>query len=158
MPLHWTIDSRLQLVTAVAEGDVSKGDVEAYLAVVNGSPNIPEWRKLFDARFGRLDFSAEDVNYLGAIIRAADIVRTVGPLAFVTPESETPQLGRLLGFFAAARRPMRIFRDIARAQKWLLSTTCEASLGLHVHDHQGTLGPRATSRAKSPSVRQAQRL
>jgi hypothetical protein len=96
MPLYWTIDSRLQLVTAVADGDVSKGDVEAYLAIVNGSPNIPEWHKLFDARFGRLDFSAEDVNYLGAIIRAADIARTAGPLAFVTPESETPELGRLL--------------------------------------------------------------
>ena len=59
MPLYWTIDSRLQLLIEVADGDVSKADVEAYLAIVNGSPNIPEWRKLFDARFGRLDFSAE---------------------------------------------------------------------------------------------------
>lgn len=124
MPLHWTIESRLQLVTAVAEGDVSKSDLEAYLTIVNSGPNIPEWRKLFDARLGRIVLNSQDVNELGAIIRAADVVRTVGPLAFIKPESETPELGRLLGFFAAARRPMRIFRDIERARSWLLDIAC----------------------------------
>ena len=124
MTIHWTIESRFQLVTAVAEGDVDKGDVEAYLAMVNGSPNIPQWRKLLDARSGRLTLAPRDVNDLGAIIRAADAVRTVGPLAFVTPGSETPELLRLLGFFAAAKRPMRIFRNTDHARKWLLSIAC----------------------------------
>ncbi len=124
MPLHWTIESRLQLVLAVAEGDVSKGDIEAYLTMVNGSPSIPEWRKLFDARLGRLALNPQEVNHLGAIIRAADAAQTVGPLAFVMPKSETPELSRLLGFFAAAKRPMRIFREVAQARRWLLRLAC----------------------------------
>lgn len=45
MPLHWTVESRLKLVTSVAEGDVFYRDIEAYLAMVSGG-NLSDWRKL----------------------------------------------------------------------------------------------------------------
>ena len=128
MPLHWTVESRLKLVTVVAEGDVSKSDVEAYLSMVGGA-NIVEWRKLFDARAGRPVLTLHDVHELGARIRAADAVRIVGPLAFVMPENDTPELMRLLGFLAAAKRPMRLFRDIGPARKWLMKA--DAAAGGH---------------------------
>jgi hypothetical protein len=36
MPLHWTMESKIQLVTVVAEGDVTRSDVEAYIAMSSG--------------------------------------------------------------------------------------------------------------------------
>ena len=118
MPLHWTVDSRLKLVTVVAEGDVGKADVEAYLAMVAGA-NLAPWRKLLDARNACPILTLQDVNDLGVRIRAAASAGQVGPLAFVVPETETLELLRLLGFLAAARRPMRVFRTIGPARKWI---------------------------------------
>ena len=119
MALHWTVQSHLRLVTVTAEGDVTRSDVEAYFNMSNGA-NIVEWRKLFDARNGRAVFTGQDVNALGVRIREAATVREVGALAFVMPEIETPELMRFLGFLAAAKRPMRLFRDIDPARRWIL--------------------------------------
>lgn len=119
MPLHWTLESKIQLVTVVAEGDVTRSDVDAYLALVDGA-NIAGWRKLFDARTARPVFTFQDVNELGVRFRAADAVRVVGPLAFVMPEIQSPELMRLLGFLAAAKRPMRLFHEIAPARRWIM--------------------------------------
>lgn len=118
MPLHWTVQSRLELITVVADGDVGRSDVEAYLAMVDRM-NIAGWRKLFDARTARPVFTFQDVNEIGARFREADAVRVVGPLAFVMPETSSPELMRLLGFLAAAKRPMRLFNELAPAQKWI---------------------------------------
>lgn len=125
MPLHWSVESRFHLVTVIAEGDVTYGDVESYLAMVNRA-DIVHWRKLFDARAGRPVFSLQNVNDLGVRIRTADAVRVVGPLAFVMPEIETPELGRLLGFLAAAKRPMRLFHQLAPARKWIMTVALPA--------------------------------
>ena len=119
MPLHWTVESRPQLVSVVAEGDVVLSDVEAYLEMVSAA-NLSDWRKLIDARTARPAFTVPDVNILGVRVRAADAVRPIGPLAFVTPEAVTPELSRLLGFLAAAKRPMRIFHQLAPARRWIM--------------------------------------
>jgi hypothetical protein len=121
MPLHWTIQSEFKLATVVAEGDVVRSDIEAYLSMVVAA-DISAWRKLIDARTARLALSDVDVNTLGVRVRAADAVRSIGPLAFVTPEVETAELRRLLGFLAAAKRQMRIFQEFEPARKWILKT------------------------------------
>lgn len=121
MPLHWTVQSSTKLVTIVAEGDVTKADIEAYLAMVRGA-GVVEWRKLFDARKGRDAFTAEEVESIGVRIRDAAATATVGPIAFVMPEVETPSLRRFLGFLAAARRPMKLFREIEPARRWIMKT------------------------------------
>jgi hypothetical protein len=118
MPLHWIVESRPKLVTIVAEGEVCKADVDAYLAMIDGA-NLSEWRKLMDARKARPILNLQDVNELGVRIRAAAVTRQVGPLAFVVPAIDTPELLRLLGFLAAAKRPMRVFRTIGPARKWI---------------------------------------
>lgn len=120
MPLHWTVESLFKMITVVADGDVGRGDLQTYFEMVSGA-NIVGWRKLFDARAARLVFTSQDVNELGVWLRAADAVQMVGALAFVMPEIETPELMRLLGFLAAAKRPMRIFHQRAPAQKWIMS-------------------------------------
>lgn len=121
MPLHWTVHSSSKLVTVVADGDVTKADIEAYLAMVMGA-GVVEWRKLFDARKGRGAFTDEEVEGIGVRIREAANRQAVGPIAFVMPERETPALRRFLGFLAAARRPMRLFREIEPARRWIMKT------------------------------------
>lgn len=118
MPLHWILESRSQLMTVVAEGAVDKADFEAYLAMIDGA-NLWEWRKLFDARKGRLVLTLQDVNDLGVRIRAAAVARQVGALAFIMPEMQNPELLRLLGFLAAAKRPMKVFQTIGPARNWI---------------------------------------
>lgn len=51
MPIHWTIDSKQQLVVVTAEGDVTRADAEEYLDVVEGGGALA-YRKLYDARAG----------------------------------------------------------------------------------------------------------
>lgn len=120
MPLHWTVESRLKLITVVADGDVSRSDVDAYLAMSKGA-DVIGWRKLIDARASRSFLTRQDVNEVGVHIRSVDSARDVGPLAFVMPKAESPELARLLGFLAAAKRPMRVFNELAPARKWILT-------------------------------------
>lgn len=120
MPLHWTVQSQLKLVTAVADGEVSSADFDNFFKMIKGT-NVGSWRQLYDARAARPALTFEDVHTLGVRIRAADAAQTVGPLAFVMPDPGWPQLGRLLGFLAAAKRPMRLFQDIQPARKWLMT-------------------------------------
>ena len=42
-----------------------------------------------------------------------------GPLAIAVPDDKYMLLSRVLGILAAARRPMRVFKDADRARKWL---------------------------------------
>ena len=50
----------------------------------------------------------------------------VGPVAFVRPTEITPELSRLLGFLAAAKRPMRSFQKLEPARKWILAVKLSA--------------------------------
>jgi hypothetical protein len=43
----------------------------------------------------------------------------MGPLAIVVTTEHTHGLARLFGALAAADRPIKIFRDIRAAQRWL---------------------------------------
>lgn len=122
MPLHWTAQSNPPLVTIVAEGDVTKADVEEVLAFLVRA-DLVRWRKLFDARNGQGILTPEDVEAIGVRIREATRTQDVGPLAFVMPTgAEKPELRRMLGLVAAAQRPMRLFRRIAPARRWILRT------------------------------------
>lgn len=130
MALHWIVESRLELVTAVAEGDVDRRDLEAYLAMAKGA-NLLAWRKLIDLRASRITLTSQDVNELGVRFRAAAGRLPVGPLAFAMPEAPTPELVRLLGFLAAAKRPMRLFNDIGPARRWIATTNVVRQPNLH---------------------------
>ncbi len=120
MPLHWTIDSKERLVTVVAEGTVTRADVEAYLDALVGTGAIT-YRKLFDS--GRADgtMSADDMMALGVMFRNFHASGPVGPLAIVVPDSNVDAISRVLGILAAADRPMRVFREVAAARRWIES-------------------------------------
>jgi len=121
MPLHWIVDSKERLVTATAEGDVTRAEVESYLAAMSGAGAIP-YRKLFDGSRGETRMTSQDMLALGAQIRALHGAGgTPGPLAMVIPSGKAELVSRVLGILATADRPMRIFAEPEPARRWIES-------------------------------------
>jgi hypothetical protein len=128
MSLHWTIDSRLQSFVATCDGNVDLAEVNAMLDAVVGANGLG-YRKLFDSTNGSTQMSAIEMLGIGVRMRALqDGDREHGPLAIVVPDDKYAMLARLLGILAAARRPMRVFKDTEKARKWLDSPEIRASL------------------------------
>ena len=93
LPLHWTINSQLELFEVVAEGDVDLAEANRMLDALVGS-NALGYRKLFDGSLGDTQLSALDILSIGVRIRALHAGSTLGPLAVVVPVSSPPAGGR----------------------------------------------------------------
>ena len=120
MPLTWTIDPVERLVTAVANGDVTRDEVDAYLTALGEADAYP-YRKLFDGSRGDTRMGPDDLLSLGVRMRALHGTGPMGALAVVVPERHAELLARVLGMLATAERPMRVFADVALARKWIAS-------------------------------------
>jgi hypothetical protein len=118
MPLYWVIDSRTELVSAVAEGDVSLSDAMAFLRTVSGA-KVTGYRKLFDGRSGTSSMSAQDLLAICVEIRSHHDRGKVGALAVIANPEQTEPFARVLGALALADRPMRLFDNPTRARNWL---------------------------------------
>ncbi len=118
MPIHWIIDSRAELVSAVAEGDVSLGDAMAFLRTLSGA-KVTGYRKLFDGRAGTSSMSAQELLMITAEIRSHHGLGKVGALAVVANPEQTEPFARVQGALALADRPMRLFDNPVRARNWL---------------------------------------
>ena len=84
MPLHWIIDSRIELVSVVAEGDVPLDDAMAFLRTLTGA-KVTGYRKLFDGRNGTSSMSAQELLVICAEIRSHHSLGKVGALAIIAP-------------------------------------------------------------------------
>lgn len=118
MPISWTIDHDKRMLTAICEGDVTLRDIEGYLdaVVVAGTMS---YRKLFDGARGDSAMTDEEMMALGARIRAYHGSGKMGPIAIVVVTEHTHGLARLFGALTAADRPIKIFRDVRAARRWL---------------------------------------
>jgi hypothetical protein len=119
MPLHWTIDSRGELVTVVADGDITRADADAYLDAMEGAGAIG-YRKLFDGMAGHIAMDTEDLLAVGVRVRSFHR-GPVGALALVLPEDRLEPVARILGILASADRPLRLFKNLPSAQRWIES-------------------------------------
>jgi len=121
MPLHWEVDLQQRLVTVVAEGDVTRAEVEAYLDAI-GQAGLYGYSKLFDGKRAATHMTSEEILALGAHMRALHGEgHPMGALAAVVPDGQLEAVSRVLGMLAAAERPMRVFRQVGPARKWLQS-------------------------------------
>jgi hypothetical protein len=116
--LHWKIESKTRRVTITADGDFTRADMESYLKAADAGGAVT-WSKLFDGRSGRPAMSREDMLALGVLFRGYHLRGPVGALAVVVPENQAERVDRLLGILAAADRPMRVFRELEPARRWL---------------------------------------
>jgi hypothetical protein len=118
MPIHWIIDSRAELVSAVAEGEVSFAEAMAFLRTLTGA-KVTGYRKLFDGRAGTSSMSAQELLMICVEIRSHHSLGKVGALAVVSNPGQTEPFARVLGALALADRPMRLFDNPVRARNWL---------------------------------------
>ena len=118
MPLYWIIDSRTELISAVAEGDVAIGDAMTFLRALSGA-KVTGYRKLFDGRAGTSSMNAQELLMICAEIRSHHSLGKVGALAVIANPEQTEPFARVLGALALADRPMRLFDSPTRARNWL---------------------------------------
>ena len=118
MPLYWIIDSRTELVSAVAEGDVPLADAMTFLRTLSGA-KVTSYRKLFDGRAGTSSMDVQELLMVCAEIRSHHSLGRVGALAIVANPEQTEPFARVLGALALADRPMRLFDSPTRARNWL---------------------------------------
>jgi hypothetical protein len=117
MPIHRKISHLDHMVVGVSYGVVTLVDIGDFLDVIVRARARP-YRKLFDASEGTSGLSAVDLAALATRLHAAPKPQPLGPFAVVTrPHRE--ELTRILRPFASLERPMRIFRDIHAARRWL---------------------------------------
>lgn len=118
MPLNWTISHADRKVEAVASGHVGLQDIERYLDDVMVSDALP-YRKLFDASQIASGLGDNDMMMLGARLSAYTGLGPIGPLAIVAPATAQRQQARLFATLAPADRPLKIFKTVEAARKWL---------------------------------------
>lgn len=117
MPLYWSIDSKTELVTIIAEGAITRADTDAYIDAIVGAGALP-YRKLYDGLGGTLALEADDLLEIGARFRSYHH-QGVGPVALVLRADQREVLARLLGVLASADRPLRLFETRGQAKRWL---------------------------------------
>jgi hypothetical protein len=122
MPLKWTIFHADRTVEAVASGHVSLQEIERYLDDVMVSDALP-YRKLFDASLAVSAPVDEEMMLLGARLSAYTGLGSLGPLAIVAPATTIRQQAALFAALAPADRPLKIFKAIKAARKWLATAT-----------------------------------
>jgi hypothetical protein len=134
MALHWFIDSRARLIVVTAEGPVSRDEIDGLLDAVTGAKALG-YRKLVDATAGKFALSAVEMLAIGARVRSLH-GGSVGAAALVLPgglprdgePDDAPTLMmRLVGILASAKRPLRLFKSVPAARRWLDSLTVPAA-------------------------------
>jgi hypothetical protein len=122
MPLQWVIRSREQLVDIIAEGTVTRADVEECLDAVVGAKALG-YRKLVDCTAGVLAMKAEEI--LGIVVRVRKLHQSavIGAAALVLPKQSLEPISRLLGALAAANRSLRLFKSRSQAEQWIEGLT-----------------------------------
>jgi hypothetical protein len=111
-----------------AEGAVGRADIDELLDAAVGAKALA-YRKLIDARAGRFALGALDILAIGAKVRSLH-VGEVGAVAIVLPgrlprddepEDAPTLVARLIGILASAKRPLRMFKSVPAARRWLES-------------------------------------
>lgn len=120
MPVQWTIEPDRDLVTVVAEGEVTYGELVAMVDALRDD-GAHGYRKLYSGGRSVMRMTEEEVLMLGLRMRAEHARGPMGPMAAILPEENPEILARLLGMVALADRPFRLFTKPGPALKWLLA-------------------------------------
>ncbi|MFO1161407.1 MAG: hypothetical protein U1E60_21395 [Reyranellaceae bacterium] len=118
MSLEWKISHPDRLVIATAEGTLTPAEIEHYLDDVVTSDALV-YRKIFDVTQAVFQTSDDEMMALGARIRAYPAFGRLGPLAIVVASEQSRWQARMFSQLAEVDRPLKIFRTVGAARKWL---------------------------------------
>jgi len=124
MSLVWSIDPEKRLMTAIAAGEVTRADVEAFFEETTAA-GAAACYKLFDGSAIETTLDPEDMLALGVRMRSLyQPGSEMGPLAIVLPLHVMELAHRMVGILAVADRPMRVFIEVEAARTWLEEKGC----------------------------------
>lgn len=118
MALRWEIRHDLELVDSVAEGPVTREELEAHLDDVV-IQNALRYKKLFDGTMLVPAYDDNDVLMMGARLSAYTANFDNGPLALVGTRPEVVEAFRRFVNISPSDRPAAVFADRASALAWL---------------------------------------
>ena len=119
MPITWTISPAERLVTVKADGPVTLKNAEEYLDALVVNDAMP-YRKLVDCTAMQPIASDEEMMQLGGRMRAYVATLEGGPLAFVVTRPDVlDYVKRYINLVMGATRPVKIFKTIDEARRWL---------------------------------------
>jgi hypothetical protein len=118
MPVEFTVSHGTRLVLAIAKGDLRRHDIETYLDDLARAQALP-YRKIFDMSEATPRLGDDDLMMLGARIRAYLSLGKLGPLAIVANSDASYGQARMFAALADAERPIKIFRELHLARRWL---------------------------------------
>jgi ABC-type transporter Mla MlaB component len=116
--IGYSVDVKLRLVTAVAEGVVSVADVREHLSSEQRDSALP-FRELIDARHAWIDFSPADVRDIVNLLRTLSLQHFLGPTAVVVSSPIAFGVMRMLETLVEDVCVVRPFRDFAQAENWV---------------------------------------
>ncbi len=106
-----------RLVIGISDGVVTLNDIGAFIDKVVQEGAQP-YRKIFDARRGTSGLGPDDLKALSHRLRTRPKARPLGPFAVIAG-SDRDALVEILKPFAALKRPMRLFKDMPSARRWI---------------------------------------
>jgi len=118
MPVHWTISHPARLVIAVAKDEVKVEDIEKYFAGVTADGAMA-YRKIFEIGAEPMAVSDENLKVLGQRVVLYAQHGQVGPVALVAGSDASFAQAQVFANAATAGRPLRIFRELHAARRWL---------------------------------------
>lgn len=118
MPVHWTVSHPTRLVVAVAKDTVSVSDIEQYFAGVTAEGAM-SYRKIFEITHTPMALSEANLKSLGQRVVYYAQHGQIGPLAIVAASDESFSQAQIFASAAAVSRPLRIFRELHAARRWL---------------------------------------
>jgi len=118
MPVHWTISHSSRLVIAVAKDEVKVEDIEKYFAGVTAEGAMA-YRKIFEIGAEPMAVNDEGLKSLGQRVILYAQHGQVGAVALVAGSDQSFAQAEVFANAAAAGRPLRIFRELHAARRWL---------------------------------------
>jgi hypothetical protein len=118
MSLHWSISHPKRLVIAVAKGTLQAGEVVDFLARLDADGARP-YAKMFDITPLASRFDDDSVRALAVVVRDREQSSEVGPLAVVASSDDTYRQATLFAEAAHLARPIKVFRELHEARRWL---------------------------------------
>jgi len=117
MPIHLEISRLNRLLVIVARGQVMPDEVRDLVQQMVDN-DIRHFSKIIDVSGSSIDMSREQVEAMALALRAEKGAAARGPIAFVIhPEREG--FADLFADATKADRPVRLFRSLHDARRWL---------------------------------------
>jgi hypothetical protein len=151
MAIIWTVSHAERLVVAVGQNSVTATDI---LFCVDGmlKAGVISYRKIYDMTLLGITMPTLDLRSVGKRMAAVADSKGFGPVAIVVSSNGVAGSARHFEETSAARRPVRIFRDLYTARVWLDDIAPPDQVPEVKHDQLGAGQSTDVARDASPHL------